>query len=86
MGQVISEKISTTVMTTAHLTKRVRKAKKKVQMVVTYHTLVSQGMSNLCISVLFIPVVYIAMCYHISNNTKCRSLDQVKLVNFRTRT
>jgi hypothetical protein len=32
MGQVISEKISTTVMTTAHLTRRVRKAK-KVQMV-----------------------------------------------------
>jgi hypothetical protein len=29
MGHVISEKISTTVMTTAHLTKRVRKAKKK---------------------------------------------------------
>jgi hypothetical protein len=60
-GQVISEKISTTVMTTAHLTRRVRKAK-KVQMAVTYHILVSQGMSNICISVLFIPVVYIAMC------------------------
>jgi hypothetical protein len=49
--------------------------KKKVQMAVTYHTLVSQGMSNLCISVLFIPVVYIAMCYHISNNAKWRSLE-----------
>jgi hypothetical protein len=35
-----------------------QKSQKKVQMALTYHTLVSQGMSNICISVLFIPGLY----------------------------